>query len=150
MKNNVFYWLVLCLSSLLTTTQALADERLGPGVSIDPAPSDLALLANDSLIVTINQRAGTASMLQARDGQVLDEVAIGATPGAIQAIPGTQSVLITSREAGTIALWRVSGGRLEQVASLQTGFEPYGIAVSPDGQRAYVSVAAASQVAILE
>ena len=150
---RISFWLAMTLLSGLgldygsRSTLIAADESF---MATDPAPSDLVLLADDTLIVTLNQRSATATLLQSGDGKVLDEILIGQRPGSIASIPGSNRVLITARDSGTIGLYAVVDDQLRLIQSIKPGFEPHGIVVSPDGNRAFVSLSAAAAVAVVE
>ncbi len=87
--------------------------------------------------------------MRVSDGQVLSEVPCGIHPTAI-AIHGDRWVLVSGSYSGDVTLLAVVEERLQEVARFEVGYEPHGIAISPDGSQAFVALAAGAQVAQLD
>ncbi len=117
---------------------------------IDRSPVDLVVSSDDSWLVTANQTSHTVSLVRISDGKVLDEADAGQHPIAVALAPDGQSVLVTSRDSGELRQLRVDGEKLVPLATMHVGYHPHGVAVSPDGKTAYVALAAAAQVAVID
>lgn len=110
-------------------------------------PVDVACLP-DGRLVTANATAGTVSLLDGGRG-VLDEIVVGARPTAVAVTPGGE-VVASVREAGDLVVLTVTGDRLGERGRVHLGFEPWHVALAPDGGRAYVPLSAAGVVAAVD
>ncbi|NBV46694.1 MAG: hypothetical protein EBR86_13925 [Planctomycetia bacterium] len=110
-------------------------------------PVDVACLP-DGHLVTANATAGTVSLLDEEHG-VLDEIVVGARPTAVAVTPGGD-VVASIREAGDLVVLTVTGDRLGERGRVHLGFEPWHVALAPDGTRAYVPLSAAGVVAVVD
>lgn len=154
--------LAACGLALLRT--APAEDAAAPGPSSGPArdadaavpadsdrsPVDLLLTPDEQWLVTANQSSSTLSLVRAETGQVTDEIPCGRKPAALALTPDGRRFLATGTFGGDLRAYEIQGERLVEVARLRLGFEPYGIAVSPDGAVAYVALAAAGEVAVVD
>jgi len=71
-------------------------------------------------------------------------------PAAIARCLDGQHLLISCSHGGEIELLHVKDRTLTKNAVISVGFEPIGLAIAPDGQRAYVGLAASGEVAELD
>src|SRR5690606_13395626 len=106
----------------------------------DRSPVDLVIDPEQQWLATANQTSSSVSLVRLADGKVLDEVAVGERPEAITLAPDRSTLLVGCSCAGTVELLKVAGNRLEHAGKITTGMHPHGIAVAPDGQRAYVAL----------
>jgi YVTN family beta-propeller protein len=124
------------------------------GAEVDRSPVDLVLAPDESWLVTINQTSNTASLVRTRDGQVLHELAIGEHPTGIVLLPSREStspeLLVACHYSGDLQRLRVLADKLELVSSLPIGFSPHSVVVSADGSKAYVSLLASAEVAVVD
>lgn len=130
------------MSSWLTA----ADEP----AQADRSPVDVVLAPDESWLATVNQTSSTVSLVRTSDGKLLDEIAVGKHPTAIALMPGGKQLLVSGHFAGDVRLLEVANDKLSEVATIDVGFQPHGLAVSPDGKRAYVALTAAAQVAEID
>jgi YVTN family beta-propeller protein len=129
-----------------------------PGVmqaaEVDRSPVDLVLGPDESWLVTINQTSSTASLVRTSDGQVLHELAIGEHPTGIVLLPPSTAqhpeLLVACHYSGDLQRLRVLPDKLELVSSLPIGFSPHSVVVSADGSKAYVSLLASAEVAVVD
>lgn len=112
----------------------------------DRSPVDVVLAADERWLATANQTANSVSLVRVADGVVLDEVAVGERPAALCRTPDSRHLLVTSAYGGELTVLEVAGERLRVERRIEIGFEPTGVAVTQDGQRAYVARAAHGQV----
>jgi DNA-binding beta-propeller fold protein YncE/cytochrome c1 len=122
-------------------------SALGPR---DRSPVDVALSPDGQWLVTANQTSDTLSLVRAGDGQVVAETACGRRPADVVFTPDGRRVLATASYGGTLHVYDLAGEKLQPADSVQLGFEPTGIAVSPDGKTAYVALAAANEIAFVD
>jgi YVTN family beta-propeller protein len=131
----------------------VACARAASGVDtqlLDRSPVDLLLSADESWLVTANQVSGTLSLVDLSGDQVLDEVPCGRRPAGLAMAPDGRRVLATASYAGTLSIFEVCDGKLRAAGSLRLGFEPLGVAVSPDGKWAYVALESGAAVAVVD
>lgn len=140
MKN----WGIFCLGIVVSINHvgAIAAE-------VDRSPVDLALTADSSWLVTVNQTANSASLVRTSDGRVLDEVPVGKHPAAIVALPSGKQVLVSGSYSNELSLLEVADERLRTAATIRVPGEPHGLAVTPDGKTAFVALTAVDQVAVI-
>jgi DNA-binding beta-propeller fold protein YncE/mono/diheme cytochrome c family protein len=114
----------------------------------DRSPVDLRLSQDEEWLVTANQTADTVSLVEVASGRVAREIACGAHPSALAS--HGETLLVTCRYAGTLERLRWRGASLEPAAKIALGFEPLGVAISPDGKVAYVALTSAAEVAVVD
>ena len=121
-----------------------------PPADVDRSPVDLILMPDQQWLVTANQSSSTLSLVRVETGEVADEVPCSDHPAAMALTVDGRRILCTGSYGGELAAFEIENEKLVQKASLRLGFEPYGIAVSPDGALAYVALAAAGEIAVVD
>ncbi len=116
----------------------------------DRSPVDLALTRDGEWIVVANQTSHSVSLVRSSDGTVVDEVRCGVRPTAVVFTPDEQRVLVASSHSGELTVFRRENNRLHLLATVDLKHEPHGIAVSPTGTTAYVALAGANCVAVVD
>ncbi|MCP4787667.1 MAG: hypothetical protein GY903_20395 [Fuerstiella sp.] len=116
----------------------------------DRSPVDLALSPDGQWLVTVNETSDSVSLIRTKDRLVVDEIVCGRHPADIEICPDGQTVLVSGSWSGDITILKIVGGRLKRTGVINVGFEPCGLAVSTEGDRAYVGLVATSQVAELD
>lgn len=117
----------------------------------DRSPLDLALSPDGRFALTANATSDTVSLvsLQAH-GSVLREVKVGRRPFAVAlSRPGTQAV-VTNYRSNSVSVLAVSPSVLRVSATIPVGEEPRGVALSPEGRRAYVALSGENALAIVD
>lgn len=120
--------------------------------AINRSPVDLVLGPDESWLVTANQTSHSVSLvdLSQTQARVLDEISVGERPEALALVPGKNQILVTCGYSGEFQRLSVAGNQLRREAVVHLGFHPHGIAVADDGRRAYVSLADADQIAVID
>ncbi len=113
------------------------------------SPVDLALAPDASWLATANQTSHTVSLVRTADGAVLDEVGVGRRPAAIARTADGGGVLVSCSYGGEVLRLDVKDDALHEVWRTKVGFEPYGIAASPDGKFIYAALFSGGRVAVL-
>ena len=139
--RSIFTMTLACFLSLSSLCLAI------DGAHPHRSPTDLALSADGKWMVTANEESSTVSLVRAADGKLVDEVSVGLHPSCVEFIPASERFLATSSWAGSVSIISCADGRLDKEGSIDVGFEPCGIAIMPDGDRAYIGLNAASQIA---
>lgn len=116
----------------------------------DRSPVDLLLTRDERLAVTANQTSGTVSLLDLASGKVLQELPCGERPAALAFTPDQSRLLVSCTYSGEVVLFRFDGDRLHEDGRIWVSFEPRGLAVAPDGKRAYVALTSGHRVAVLD
>jgi DNA-binding beta-propeller fold protein YncE/cytochrome c len=133
---------------LFAKDEAAANPVANP--ARDRSPVDLALSADGTWLVTANQSSSTASLVRTADGKVLDEATVGQRPTSMAICPDGRHVLVSGSRSHDLTLLEVANGELAHRATIAVGYEPHGIAVSPDGRTAYVALTAEDRIAVVD
>src|SRR5690349_16665454 len=137
----------------ISLVNAIADA---PAADLDRSPIDLVIAPDESWAVSVNSTSGTASLidLTAVDkpgvAKILDEQPVGELPSAAALLPDGKHVLVSAARSGSVALFEVAAQKLKQIAVINVGHEPRGIAVAPDGKLAYVALTVEDKVAVVD
>jgi cytochrome c len=154
MRKLLFSLLSFAAVSLTANTfGAKPDARNGKSIgsaTMDRSPVDLAISADESWLVTANQTSNSISLVRVRDGAVLDEVSVGRRPVAISLFPSAAKGIVSCNYSSDLYQFDVAGEKLTNVRKIQVGFQPYDLAIGSDGKFAYVALAAAAQVAVVD
>jgi YVTN family beta-propeller protein len=148
-------FLVIGLSPLVfrqataTRSRANADEPISP-IAFDCSPVDLVLTNDETRIVTANQVSNTVSLVDVANGKVVAQAPCGDRPSNVALTPDSQRVLATASYSGELFVYALSDDRLERIGAVTLGFEPRGVAISPDGKLAYIALSAQSTVAVVD
>lgn len=116
----------------------------------EKSPVDLVLTPDELRVVTANQSANSLSLIDLASGRVLAEARCGDRPSSLAIAPDGKHVLATASYSGELVFYELSDDRLEPAGSLKLGFEPRGVAISPDGRLAYVALSTADAVAVVD
>lgn len=102
---------------------------------------DLVLFANGTRALTTNATSNTVSLVDVEQGKILAEVAVGKRPFCAALSRDGKTAVVTNCDADTVSLLTVGPAALHVTATLAIGDEPRGVAMAPDGSRAYVALA---------
>lgn len=122
----------------------------GSATGQDRSPVDLVLAPAGDWLATINQTSHSVSLVNIQSGTVLDEISVGEYPSSILQHPDGKHLLISSSYAGEIHWLAVVEGKLQSIARLHIGFQPSGMAFSPDASKVYIALTDADQIAVLD
>jgi YVTN family beta-propeller protein len=111
---------------------------------------DLVLTADEQRLLTINQTAGTVSLVDVAAGRVLGEVPVGRRPSAIALTPDERRAVVTNTYSHNLTVLDLDGNQLKAAGTVYLGFEPRGVAISPKGDLAYVALTTAHVVAVVD
>ena len=144
-------WLRMAMVTLVTVAagQVLASGLERPAATGFRSPVSLALVNGGQKVVTANAEAGTLSLIDLEEGQVLAEHPLGDEPAWVAAV-GSDQVLASTLQGGDVVLFSVEGNRLAERGRLHLGCEPAGVAVSADGSTACVALSAVDRVAVVD
>ena len=114
-------------------------------------PVDLAIAPTESWAATANELSGTASLIDLKSTQILDEVSVGGHPVAIARLDDTH-LAISCPDSGEVLLAEVADQKLTVQHRIQVGFLPHGLAVgkpvnSSDFPPVYVGLQATGEIA---
>lgn len=114
------------------------------------SPVDVVLGVDGSWLATANETSNSVSLIDTNSGTVVDEIGCGTHPATIVRCLDGQHLLVSCSYSGEVMLLEVRDNTLRKKAVIHVGFEPIGIAVTPDGQRAFVGLAASAEVVELD
>jgi YVTN family beta-propeller protein len=121
---------------------------------LDRSPVDLAISTRDLWVATANQTSNSVSLIRLGTGgspaKWLDEAIVGEHPSAIIVHPKSDQILVTSSYSGELYFLTVENDRLRFDTKLFLGFQPNGLAISPDGESIYVALTDADQIAVID
>lgn len=120
------------------------------GGKVDRSPVDLAISPDQHWIVTANQTSDSVSLVHVAGQRVVDEIACGSRPVDIEFLPDGDRFLVTTQWSGTVEAFEIENDRLRKIASIDVGYDPHGVAIAPDGDKAYVGLVASGQVAEID
>ncbi|MEX2174516.1 MAG: cytochrome c peroxidase [Pirellulaceae bacterium] len=123
-----------------------------PAVAAEPdrSPVDLVLGPEGAWLATVNQTADTVSLVRTSDGKVLDEEPVGKHPIGIALAPDGKTLLVSNHHSGEITWLEAMGDQLNPCGTIQVGFQPHDIAISPDQRTAYIACTASAEVAAVD
>ena len=122
----------------------------GPAATADRSPVDLALSRDGRWLVTVNETSDSVSLIRTSDRVVVNEVLCGRHPADIEFCPDGQTVVVSNSWSGELTILKIIDGRLQRIGVVDVGYEPCGLAISPNGDLAYVGLVATGQVAEID
>jgi YVTN family beta-propeller protein len=129
---------------------AAAESASSPARSLDRSPVDLVLTPDERFLLTANQSSHSVSLVRLSDGVVVAEEPCGKRPSAIVLSSDGRRVLVSGTYSGELGIFALDEGSLRADGTVRLGFEPRGVAVSPDGKLAYVALTVANEVAVVD
>ena len=112
--------LLLRIIALVTVCTHAGAAAVG-AASPDRSPVDVVLLSGGRWVVSANQTSGTVSLIDVEKSRVIDEVAVGTYPVALEVRRDGREVWVSCRDSGTVAKLALRSGRLEIVRQIQLG-----------------------------
>ncbi len=151
-RITTFAGLMTLAMLAMSAESGAAPGSLDPldGAAADRSPVDLAISADGSWLVTANETSDTVSLIRIADAQVCDEIAVGRHPADIEFCPDGHHVLVSGAWSGDVTVLDIDQERLKRRRTIEVGYEPSGIAISADGNRAFVGLVATAQVAEID
>jgi DNA-binding beta-propeller fold protein YncE len=145
---------VLCCTALACCGDAHCGDPRGTSspdsTDLDRSPVDLVVGPGDLWVVSVNQSSDTVSLVSLPDGRVLDEQKVGGWPVAIARSEDGSRVVVSSRDAGELAVFELERERLRPSGRIRVGFHPHGVALDRTGRTAFVALTALGQVVVVD
>jgi DNA-binding beta-propeller fold protein YncE/mono/diheme cytochrome c family protein len=147
-------WVLVVWCALVVETAAMEPSAKLQRSAGYRGPVDLVLADDETWLVTANELANSLSLIDLKTRQVVDEVLCSGRPAGCAKLPG-EELLVSCREAGVVRRMAVrrtadNGLSLQEIATIDVGFEPLGLAVDTRRMRAYVGLVASAQVAEID
>ncbi len=132
----VLAWLMGCTPTT-PTTQPTTDSL--PSVS-----SSIARSSDGTAVWVVNPDADSVTRINASTLEIDAPIAVGHEPWSVAVAPNN-TVLVVNRAGGTLSIL-ANGTR----SDLEVGAEPAGVALSPSGKTAFVTISAENAVAVID
>lgn len=145
-----FAWQLSPTRRAVAETDAAATNSQAATKAVDRSPVDLAISADGNWLVTANQTSDSISLVRVADGHILDEQPCSRRPVSVALTHDSRRALVTTSHGGELLIFDVAGERLVPAGKVALGFEPHGVAISPDDKLAYVALAGANTVAVID
>lgn len=133
---------ILSLLVCLTTSWSMAGE--------DPSPVDVLLTPDESQMLVLNQGTGSLALVDIAEGKSIDQVDCGRRPSSVALSTDGRLAGVAATDSGELMLFELAESKLKPAGKVALGFHPRGVAISPDKQRAFVSLEAANVVAVVD
>ncbi len=143
MQNRHFKTQIFAAAVLLFGSAAWSED-VG-----DRSPVDLDLEPGGEWLVTANETSDSVSLIRFADGKLLDEHSCGAHPADVEITPDGR-ILATGAWSGDVTILTVEDEKLHKLTTVDVGYEPMGIAVTPAGDKAFVGLVASGEVAEID
>lgn len=138
------------LTCLISLTSRLESQTTLEPSEMDSSPNDLTLTQDEQWLFTANHSSGTVSMIHLPSATVTSEIVIGPRLSSIVLTPDESELLLTSSYLGNLTIVSRNRQSLDIKKHIHLGFEPRGVAVSPDGKWAYVALSTAHTIAVVD
>lgn len=140
------FWLVIFLPLLFAPAKPAREAPPEPHRS----PIDVAVLPDGRHALTANHTADSFSLVDLRDGKMLVETRSGSKPSAVACSRDGRRAAVSNLWSGTLTLVELHEPRPKVVGEIAVGHLPRGIVFAPDGEKLYVAVGGADEVALVE
>lgn len=153
MRTNLTAGLLIvaafCLTSGTYDSPALSAEETKPNV--DRSPVDCVLTPNERYLISTNQTSGTLSVVDLGKKQVVQEIKCGEYPTRLAITSDGKQVLASATFSHEVVVYDLGeAGQLKETHRLWLGFEPRGIVIDKNNQKAYVALCTDHKVAVLD
>jgi DNA-binding beta-propeller fold protein YncE/mono/diheme cytochrome c family protein len=141
-KQPARIWGVALALAVSVSWVAAADQglpALRPEARKLRRPVAAALLTDDHTLGVANQRSGTLSLVDLRQGRLRAEFAVGAHLTGLAVLPDRKHVLVVDDRRHQLIALSCAGNRCTPRARLTVSPYPASVAVQPDGQRATIA-----------
>ncbi|MCA9265852.1 MAG: c-type cytochrome [Planctomycetales bacterium] len=110
------------------------------------SPVHVVLGPDEKWLVTANETTNSLSLIRLDAKSVVDELACGDRPAGLARCLDGEHLVVSCESSGDLWIVRVDQDRLHRVATIDVGYQPVGLAVHPDGDRAYVGLTATGEL----
>lgn len=150
MKRLVLTLLAVAVACAIAVSTATQAARPGdpPAAASEThrSPIALALSSDGSRLLAANQTAGSVSLVDAKSGKVLHEIATGDKPTGVALSPDGKQGVVAHWYGYDVAVLDIKDDHLKVVGRVEVGPEPRGVAMTRDGKTVYVTVGVSNEV----
>ncbi len=147
LKSTGIALLVIAMSAIALSRNITADEFTR---TIDRSPADLVLSQDEAYILTANQTSHSVSLVRVSDGAIIDEAVVGQRPICIIVHPHRDEAFVSCQDSGEIHRLLFSENGLKPNGVIVAGSQPHGLAMTSDGETAYVALTDTDSVAEID
>ncbi|MBI5364802.1 MAG: hypothetical protein HZA53_16620 [Planctomycetes bacterium] len=124
------------------------DDAFGRSLDFDTAVlTPFCFSQDESRLYVLNSSGARLAIFETANFTRVGEIAVGLGTASIARRPGTDELWVVDRVGGCVSVVDPQLGAI--VRTVRVGAEPYGIAFDATGARAWVTVSAAKQVAVV-
>jgi YVTN family beta-propeller protein len=118
---------------------------------LDRSPVDCVFTPDERFLVSTNQTSGTLSVVDLVKHQVIQELKCGEYPTRLAITSDGKHVLASATFSHEVISYDLDDkGQLKEAKRLWLGFEPRGIVIDKNNQKAYVALCTAHKIAVLD
>ncbi len=110
------------------------------------SPISLAVSTAGDRLLSANQTAGSVSLVDLKNGRVLDELKTGDKPAGVALSRDGHRGVVTHWYGYDLAVLDIKDDKLSIAGRVEVGPEPRGAAISADGSTAYVAIGVENKV----
>ena len=139
-----------CFAAAREPADGLAHPPVSPSTAAHPThASTIVVDEGRERVWSVNPDSDTVTSIKSRELVKLFEVPVGDNPRTLALAPNN-AVWVVNQDDATISVLEASTGRLRESIILSYASRPYGIAVSPKGDTAYVTLQALGRLLKLD
>jgi YVTN family beta-propeller protein len=114
---------------------------------VKQSSSAIAITENGNLLLVINPDSNSVSVMDPAASEKLAELTVGDDPRTV-ALEGNTRAYVTNRGSDTVSV--IDLGTLTTTATIEVGYQPYGVVVAPAGDLAFVANSGSDSISVIE
>ncbi len=114
------------------------------------SPVDVVVSPDGRWLVTANETSDSISLIDVKSETVVDELSCPGKPAGLAFCLDGNSIAVSCTHSGNIYVVQIQNSKLVHYSTINIGYEPVGLAISPDGSLAYAGLVATGEVAEID
>lgn len=133
------YSVILTVRNALGSSTCARVQIIHNPLTATPAVASSPIIYHGGRVFTVNPDSATVSAINENPPVKAWEVRVGANPRTLAAAPNGD-LWVVNQDDATLSILNASSGSLLRTVALPVASRPYGIAFSPNGSAAYVTL----------